>query len=60
MFTIAYDFTGKSTTATSAPVIIDNTLPERTLSKIQITERHINKFTELNAWYVYLFAFNSN
>ncbi|CAC5390405.1 unnamed protein product [Mytilus coruscus] len=56
----AYDFTGKSTTVTSAPVIIDNTPPERTLSKIQISERQIKNFTELNACWKDVFLDNES
>lgn len=50
----AYDFTGKSTTATSTAVIIDNTPPERTKNQIHIIERHIKNLTALNAWYVHI------
>jgi len=49
--TLGKDFAGRSTKATSNPIIVDTTPPIKTNAPIKINGRHITSRSEVSAWY---------
>ena len=52
IFSSAFDFSTRSSTADSHPVKIDSTPPEKSDRPIKIEGRHLSNLSEINAWYV--------
>jgi len=54
IFSPAFDFSTRSSTADSHPVKIDSTPPEKSDRPIKIEGRHLSNLSEINAWYVWI------